>query len=101
MLSANTVAQKPAGRVNPLSLLGQAVLPAFIAEPAWFCAESIALTTHNATRTIMANDRFLFDRTNGIEASGGQVKNRRQQFYYTLQPVISVPPCSPDCTSHL
>jgi hypothetical protein len=55
MLSANTVAQKPAGNLNPLSSFEHGVLLEFLAGPIWFCAHTGEAAPDNAANAMMAS----------------------------------------------
>jgi hypothetical protein len=63
MPSANTVAQNPGGKVNPL--WEQDALLTFFSGLGWLCAETITLNTHHTVTTIIAEDNWsLSERSN-------------------------------------
>jgi|SRR5215472_5122470 len=68
MPSANTVAQKPAGSVNPLSSFGHAWFSAAAGLDRLFAGAS-ELTMHTATSTTRANNKVLNGLDNGMEPS--------------------------------
>jgi hypothetical protein len=59
MSSANTVAQKPAGNFNPLSLLAHAWLFAFASALDGLWAETTGLPANDTVRTKMTGNRIL------------------------------------------
>jgi hypothetical protein len=67
MPSANTVAQKPAGNVNPESSFGHDGLFVSFAEFDWLSVEAIELTRQNAATQ---DNRVLFRWSRHIEPSG-------------------------------
>ena len=66
MLSANIVAQKPAGRVNPLSPFGHDGLLVAGSGEGWLWAEGNKLHTQSVVSTRPATIRFLHHKSNRI-----------------------------------
>src|SRR5271157_1256303 len=77
MPSANTVAQKPAGNVNPLSSFEHAVLLDFLGGLSWFCAHTGEATADNVASAMMTNKRGLYELNNRIEPSRDGIVTRR------------------------
>jgi hypothetical protein len=76
MSSAKTVAQKPAGNVNPLSSLGHAWLLVSAPGVELLWSDANELPTHNAPSVAMAGNRVLPNPDNRMEHS---LKDRRRE----------------------
>jgi len=98
MPSANTVAQKPAGNVNPLSSFEHAVLLDFLGGSTWFCAHTGEATADNVANAMMTNKRGLFELNNRIEPSrDGNVTRRGHWYAFPLTETRGTVPPSKYC----
>ncbi len=78
MPSANTVAQKPAGNVNPLSLFEHAVLLELLGGLSWFCAH-IGQAAANNVANALTNKQGLYELNNRMVAlqAANEIKSNR------------------------
>jgi hypothetical protein len=96
MPSAKTVAQKPAGKLNPLSSLvhNGFLLLASALDP--LCADAIELTKQNAATTTIHGNRFTATRSNRIEPPG----NRLQKMLLVILLHLSLSHLKADTRRH-